>query len=499
MFRNTSMKKHLVLLAALLLCATLVFAACSETPFKPVTAPESVTAEGNGGIAVKYGEWLYYINGYQSDVNATNTYTADVLDSPRLGSVVRIKLSDIAALFKIQDDTNKTSTEKSEEIEQYVRDHAETVVPKFYYSGNTTTTQFTGLYIFGDRLYITTPNTDLTSNGDALTNQLWLTSYALNGDGEKQHFKFTDNTAQICLVEKGGKVYATYLMSSKLYYLDVEAGTSKEVTVNGEDKASKVDNSYTSVTWDYAGKCVFFIDKMYNICKLDFGAEKYDVILQNEDQENIKIHDDEDNPHVEQGKISYTISSVNNGYVWYTKANSDNSDASGVELFWANAEKNNQPAGYASSLSGFKGWKEDKVIKTFTQKQDDGTFYGIQVVDKGNVKTEILSPAYNDQSITIDRIEGDTLYYTANSVKFTLNLAEAFADQDSKKEGTPYAKSLPSTAGWAAPDFVDDGETHYIISTSSSGTLSIVRFDPSNRDKSQTSISLLLKAKPAEE
>lgn len=497
MFRNTSMKKFLVVLAALLLCATLVFAACSRNEFTPVADPQTSEPVGNGGIAVTYGDWLYYINGYQSDVNADNTYSDDAVTTPRLGSVVRVKLSDITEMFKIQDDVN--ATDKADKIEQYVRDHAEVVVPRFYYSGNTTTTQYTGLYIFGDRLYVTTPNTDLTPNGDAQTDQLWLTSYKLNGSDEQRHFKFTDNTAQIYLMQKDNKVCATYLMGSKLYYLDVASGLSKEVTVNGEDKAPAVENSYTSATWDNAGKCVFFIDKMYNICKLDFGAEKYNVILENEDKDNIKVHGEGDSAHVEQGKISYTLSSANNGYVWYTKSDSDNTDSNGVELFWANADKNNQLAGYASSLSGFKGWKEDKVVKTFSKSQDGSTFYGVMVVSGDNTTKTVLSPEYNGSSITVDRVEGDKLYYTANSVKFVIDLNDAFAAEDPKQEGDPYAKSLPSTAGWAAPDFVDNGDVHYILSATTSGGLNIVRFDPNDRDKSQTSISLLLKAKATEE
>lgn len=512
MSRNTLVKKSLILLAAILLFATLVFAACSKNDFKPVEMPATATAEGNGGLAVKYGDWLYYVNGYQSDVNAENTYT-DVTDAPRVGSVVRIKLSDIEQLFEIQDSTNKTSTEKSDEIEQYVRDHAETVVPKFYYSGNTTTTQFTGLYIFGNRLYITTPNTDLTSNGDPLTSQLWLTSYKLDGSDEKQHFKFTDNTAQICLVQNGDEVVATYFVGSKLYYLDVDQGESKEVTVNEQTlsdsmkqlytDSAKAENSITlsATNWDVAGKCVFFVDKLFNICKLNWGAQQYDVIVENTDPDSIHVHSEEDSTHVEAGDISYTINSVNNGQVYYTVSDAKNSDVSGAVLYWAqetSSPDDDHVAGYTDSLSGARGWKDGKVVVTTTDKQKDGTtLYGIAVID-GTDKHYVLSPEFNDQSVTIDRIEGDILYYTASSVKFTLDLSQAI-DEVSVKEGTPYAKSLASVAGWAAPDFVDYGETHYIISTSTTGSLSIVRFDPSNRDKAQTSISLLLRAKAVEE
>ena len=499
--KNTTVKKTLILFAALLLCATLVLAACSKKPFTPVADPGNGEADGNGGIAVKYGEWLYYINGYTSDVSAENTYS-DVTGAPRVGSVVRIKLAELDKLFDIQDDKNKTSTEKSDEIAQYVRDHAETVVPRIYYSGNTTTTQFAGLYIFGDRLYITTPNDELTAGGDKQTSQLVLMSYKLNGSDEQRHFTFTSNSVQICFAEVNGKLVATYLMDSKLCTLDVASGSSSEVTVNGEDKAPKADNVYNSVNWDVAGKCVFFIDKYYGICKLNFGSDKYDVIVPNDSYE---IHEHDGETHVEAGEISYTINSVNNGQVYYTVADSDNSSVSGTVLYYAEQAVtggNHKVALNTSSLTGLRAWKDGKMVFSKSITSGGSTYYGIfvtQDADGTQSPVAILNPAYNDSSVTIDRIEGDILYYTANSISYKLNIEKAQQEADTPQTGEPYARSLGSAAGWAAPDFVDNGDTHYVITATSGGVLTVVRFDPNEPNKTQSSVSILLTAQPAEE
>lgn len=492
MVKNTSVKKSLVLLVALLLCVTIVFAACSPNPFTPVQAPDKAEVKDNGGLAVQYGEWLYYINGYTSDVNATNSYSDDVKTAPRVGSVVRIKFADVAHLFEIQDDDDKTSGEKSDEIADYVRSKAETVVPKIYYSGNTTSRQFTGLYIFGDRLYITTPNDELTAGGSAQTSQLVLTSFKLDGSDEQRHFVFTSNSAQISLTEIDGKLYATYIMDSKVYQLDVAARTSKEVTVNGEDEASDVDNVYNSVTWDIAGKSLFFIDKYYGICKLAIGADKYDVIVPNDTYE---IHEHDGEKHIEAGNLTYTIKFVNNGQVYYTKADSENSAIDGTVLYWMGADKVEKEALNTSNVTGATAWKDGRVVFTKSITSGGSTFYGIYATQENDPSGEkgqvtVLLPTYNDNSITINRVEGDTLYYTANSISYTIDL-----NNPGKQKGTPYAKSLASATGWADPDLLDyttGGTVHYVITATSSGGLTIARFDPDEPDKTQNSVSILL-------
>ncbi len=501
--KKATVKKSLILVVALIVCMAVLLAACSEKPFAPVTAPTQAEVSSNYGLAVKYGEWLYYINGYTSDVNAVNTYTDDVKDAPRVGSVVRIKLSDIGKLFDIQDETNKTSSEKSDEVAQYVREHAETVVPNIYYNANTdsSTVNYNGLYIFNNRLYITTPNDELTAGGDKQTSQLVLTSFKLDGSAPQRHFVFSNNTVQLVYTEKDSKLFATYVMDSKVYNLDVAAGTSVPATVNGTDEASDVENVYNSVTWDISGKCLFFIDKFYGICKLSFGSDKYDVIVKNSTYE---LHEHDGSKSVEAGNVSYTISSVNNGQVYYTKADSQNSSVDSKVLYWASSADNADSVALSTSLSGSKAWKDGRVVYSKSITSEGSTYYGIYVVsqDSNGVKTQvILDPPYNDSSVTIDRIEGDTLYYTSNSVGYKLNIADAYQKSQANEvlvEGTPYVKSLPSAAGWAAADFVDDGNTHYVISATTGGTLSVSKFDPSDRNKTQVSVSILLTPVPEE-
>lgn len=494
MFRHTTVKKSLILLVAVLMLAAVVFAACDGGKFKPVTLPEKGAISSNGGIAVQYGEWLYYVNGYTSDTSAENTYV-DVTDAPRIGSVVRIKIAEIAELFKINDNSDLTSAKKTANIAAAIRGEtiddvkfvgAQTVIPKIYYSGNTTSTQLTGIFIFGERIYVTTPNDELTPGGEKQTDQLVLTSFTLDGGDMQRHLTLTSNSAEIWLEEVSGKVVATYLMDKVLHTFDVASGTDTIVSMQN-DPAPSVANTVSGVKWDVASKCVYFIDKFGSICKLSAGQTAYEVIVKNDDYE---VHTTDEDAHIEAGDLSYTINSVNNGRVYYTKATGG--DVDNVVLYWAtSAGSTDNVALPTTNLTSIFGWG-DGVIYVSSHTQNNRTLYGIFRYEEGMDKPEVLlSPAYNDSSITIEKIEGNTLYYNANSVYYKLDLTLGTL----QKEGTPYAKS-PTTTGWAYSDFVDvtvgDEVVHYVISMGTN-TISVVKFDTKTKTNS-SSISLLLKA-----
>ena len=299
MNRHTTVKRSLILLVAALMCVAVFLAACGEKPFKSnFTAPTGGKVDSNGGIAVQYGEWIYYVNGYESSVNAANTYV-DTNDAPRIGSVVRIKAADIQGILEINDDDKLSSSERTKKIAKQVADKTEIVVPTIYYSGNTTTPAINGIYIFQDRLYLLTPNDRLTPGGSTLTTQSVLMSYDLAGGNPQRHFTFESNSAQVWLYEKYNKVMATYFMNSRLFVLEVadnEKSVSTEIT--GEDE------TVSEVKFDEAGNCLFFNDGDGSICKLGLGDKEKKVIINN------KAEGDE-----KKSTFTYTIKSVSNGYV----------------------------------------------------------------------------------------------------------------------------------------------------------------------------------------
>lgn len=512
MSKVTSVKRILFLVVALLLCATVVFVACSDDNFTPLSEkPSGHTPESNGGIAVRYGEWLYYINGYTADTTADNTYSDDVKTNPRIGSVVRIKFDDIEKLFALhEEDDDLSKSERAEKVADAVRGGvegitgAQTVVPRIYISNMTEEAaidRVAGLYILNDRIYITTPNDELTASGNPKTNELVLMSYALDGSDETRHFKFTDSSVQIVLEKVGDKVFATYYTDSKLYTLDIASGTETLIAYeNADDYDIDTINDVSSVKWDVAGKYVFFINSVGDICRLKFGTTEYEVMVANSIK-NVK-HGSIETDH------TFTIINVNNGQVYYTKVDEEEK---GSFTYWADGTNS---AEFNVALHGKKeqaiGWKDGKLIDPSYKV---GDYYGIRVISEdGSEEIEelvVLYPQYNDQtSLSNVSVQGDTLYYTSKSISYRLDLNKV-VDDDEKGEtdktykGEAYALDLSSGSGWAKPDFLfgvtvqnDDGEdvvVNYVFTLSTS-SITVVKFNPEDKTNSEVTITLTLVA-----
>ena len=496
MFKHLAVKKSLILLVAALMCVAVLLAACSEKPFTPnFDAPANNLEVGsNGGVAVTYGEWIYYVNGYESSVNADNTY-ANVNDDPRVGSVVRIKAADLADILKINDDDTLTSSQRTEKIAAEVRTHTQVVVPRFYFSGNTTTAELNGIYIFNNRLYILTPNDQLTAGGNPQTTQAVLMSYDLNGANEQRHFTFTSNAAQIWLYEHNNTVMATYLMDNQLHVLNVATGVDTAL-VDSEGENETVSSVTFDISQNSLGQCVIFLDSDGSICKLAKGATEKTVVIDNSTEDG------------EDARFTYTISSVANGFVYYTKADTENSSLDGTVLYYVNtnaADGNyTEKVALATANVTATGWKENNVVIV---RQNDRGYYGLYIVKSQTGATvTLLQPGYNKDSITINKIDGDNLIYTAGGVTYIKKLSDFVENGEvvgnSEQEtllGTPYATSWSTnpSVGWAVPDIVTVGEHTYMF-TLGTGSVTVVEFDAVKKTNG-TSTTLTLTAEPDED
>lgn len=465
MFKHKSTKSAIFTVVAVLMVVTVMLTACNGTAFKPVEMPASATPEGNGGNVVKYGEWLYYVNGYQSSTTGENTYQQV---EARTAAIARIKIVDLESLFAVYDDDKfTTSSSRTKEIARIVAEKAEIVVPKYYYSNNTTTTQINGIYIFNDRLYMLTPNDELTAGGNSLTNQSVLTSFKLDGSDEQRHYTFESNSAQVLFSEKDGKLLATYIMSSEIGCINVNEKSSVA-------KIEKISNAQM----DVAGQAVFYTNEDKAICKLNAGEAEGKVLVSNE----------------KDSSVTYTISNVNNGYVYYTKADTNNSSVDGTHVYYAKEGLTETATAWESSApsANWYGYNETIVYATSEAGDENVTLYGIYVLTNsdGSARKQIVNPQQNDSAITFNRLEGDILYYTSNNVAYKVDLsAETPAPE-------AIGLSLASANGWSVPDIVYADGFNYVI-TLGNGSVSAVKFD--KETKSNSSSATITIVEPVEE
>ena len=128
----------------------------------------------------------------------------------------------------------------------------------------------------------------------------------------------------------------------------------------------------------------------------------------------------------------------------------------------------------------YYGW-QDKVVYTASVPEEPVTMYGIWTASAdGSDKTEVLDASQNSSTITLNKLEGNILYYTTNSVSYTLDLSDPDA------QPVAYAYSLSSTAtGWSVPDVL--GEYVFSLGT---GTVSVVKFNPvTKRNSASTAVT----------
>ncbi len=148
----------------------------------------SGTITSNGGFAVQKGNYVYFVNGVES--NTANNAYGEVTK----GAIMRISTADFTA---------------------HDYDNAQTVVPQIFYTPKYTA----GLFIHGDYVYYSTPATDRNSDGDVQNNSLDFKRTKLDGSESMKDFYYqaaVDTFDDYRFVAVGDKVYLLFAAKETL-------------------------------------------------------------------------------------------------------------------------------------------------------------------------------------------------------------------------------------------------------------------------------------------
>jgi hypothetical protein len=351
----------------------------------------STAAVSNGGFAVEKGDYIYFINGAENST-ATNDY-GDVVK----GAIMRISKTDLI-------NHNYSSVD--------------TVVPQIAYSGS-----YCGIYIYGDYIYYTTPSTEKNGDGEVLNSNLAFNRTKLDGTGTSKTslMQFATNSVEYRYVEVGSDVYILYVATSEdLYgtsYTNLHSyNINKDVDTllaYNVDTVTFDDNDPTNPRVYYTMNVTdFATDTSYSSYYNQIYTVTADVTTPNEyDFSDVEDYDADDDPlYINCGTLvydgigqvqvqaggtttfngansanvatvpyTYSISSYNNGTLYYERTGSDDT----AKLF---AEKDSVLT--ASSHDANANVDDETAIIRDASSASDYTY---MYDDNGNLEWVLIS------------------------------------------------------------------------------------------------------------
>ncbi len=243
--RKSARKFLFVATAAVMALGAASLGACGYT-FTPLGGDFAAgDVSSNGGFVVEKGNYVYFINGVESNT-ADNTY----------GSVVKGALMRISKI----------------DLKEGKGDKAETVVPSLMVAADYTS----GLYIYGDRVYYATPNNVKNTAGEIETDYLDFKSVKLDGTDIQSYFRVSDNATPYRFVEAGDgsekSVYVLYAEGSSSYTLHSYDIAGKKDTVIAENATGYVlDSDKTNPGIYYTMDVSVGLDMENGSRKLDYN------------------------------------------------------------------------------------------------------------------------------------------------------------------------------------------------------------------------------------
>lgn len=401
------MKKFTKILICLMLCVMSVcLVACNNGSDKDKNfnyPPASGAVSGNGGLAVRKGNCLYFVNGYQNakDMQKQN-------DSYVLGSLM---------IAEIDENGNV----KTDENGIMKNDYINTMTDKLCGF------EATNLFIGGDYLYFTSPSQENESEKDEETKEFpWAKDrvefYRIKLNKSSKPEKIYQST-----VSYENLTFKYYYVNEKTYILAHEAGESKDssatdaiVRIDANAKSSSlVKEGVTNYIFADDANKIFYSFSQDDLYQLN----QYNVVTNTSTEftaieENFKIVDVKAN----RVFISYEKEVVNKSTNLYV-----------AEI---------APKGaFAMSITGIQNFDKTYI------SEDGNSFIGI----KGNkIKVEKISTSINKNrvtdegadSLTYIGIVGGKLIYIDNN-----NMIKSFSFYNYAENGEAEIKELAKVEG----------------------------------------------------
>lgn len=478
------MKKRKIAIC-LAVCATLAvaptLAACSGDHYSKITfsaQDTSYVVTSQGGSAVGYGNYIYFINGTRGydDTDGKN----NVWDETVKGAVYRAELNgakhydagDAYATFSPTLDTEKGLEFKYTEDTDYFDEPIEVVgvdkiAPK---TAGTRGYANGGLFIYDNFIYFASPNNTKNSTGTVQTNRTDFFMMPLSGGAPTKLYTTSEG------VDTSSSAYAFYKFDGTVYLVVAEGGTIVSVAVNTKKQkaadpvrfevdATSVyfpvrDTYYTGISDDTVEDFIYFVRSV-----TDDDTQRSGTVIEAmrpNGSENFTVSANGQTETIEavrdgvlfyrttvSGKTVMAYNSLHDNLLEYSatyKAAQDALDADSKNRQFAGVF----PSELSSSITSTYAFRPDTGANDVFYIGINGTTFNMYSTD-GSVK---LMYAGNG---TAQFIKNGYLYYSGTSSDFfRIPVFETMSGY-----GMPTTLATGTTSGGISCDYVDGYFTYF--------------------------------------
>ena len=417
------MKKFITFTLCLLLCVvTLGLSGCGKSKEEKVDT--SLATNGNGGMVVTRGDYVYFVNGY----NSYSTITKNNLT----------KKYDVGGLYRAKLNSNGNF--------EYTEDGALANVERI--SGHLTGFESTSLYVFGNHIYYSTPITDVDKKGNLQTDRLEFRRVSITG-GETDKLYTSKVSADSIEFE-------FYYADGKVYLMINEDGTLKRITCTGKIGTSEVATGITSLVLPRDSYDVF-----------DSISYKNIFYTKTNEDDKIEIY----NYNIVTGKEEYRkatnyktceLIEYKFGHLYYKASGSEYPNY--TYFYRIDATKNAITSLAEEKLTSDKDYETlyllDNETDGYIAQSADKTYY--LSYNSGNVSEPIL--VGDGSKIEIMAIKNNYIYYKSDNNIMRINY------YDLKVDGTADEETVLTMDNIKTYDYDIDDNNLYVYATSGSNT-----------------------------
>lgn len=378
------MNKKLIVLVIMVVVLAAGLTACNTKTYKQdaiVFENADAAVENNGGLAVKKGNYIYYINAYVG-AEAANTF----------GTQLK------SCLMRATLDENGAIIDESRVL----------VVPKNIWSGSTKS----GLYIYENWIYYATPNVDKTKSGSV--NTTYLDFYRTTLDRTKTELLYTVNGRSLDYTITSDAIFV--VSDGAIYKIDLNKKNANKI--NDQKNYTSVLEKVSSITRIEANDSFGDYTFVLQAAPDNESYLAYNNLLALDKTGNSKVVFSKDT----FGDKKYTIAlldvvSESDGLtVYYTKARTDETGASIKTL---NCYK------FADTSFLFESFKEKQLLGSYSGTTLEGISYNdgalitsaaLPYLQKVNSNTsETLCDSDFTAAVTVKCVKDGYVYFTASS------------------------------------------------------------------------------------